>query len=63
MSQVRGTASARPRTLEKLNKKINAALADPKFKAHLADLGGTPLSGSPADFSSFRMKPKSGARW
>jgi tripartite-type tricarboxylate transporter receptor subunit TctC len=37
--------------IEKLNKEINAALADPKFKARLADLGGTPLSGSPADFS------------
>jgi len=37
--------------IEKLNKEINAALADPKFKARLADLGGTPISGSPADFS------------
>jgi tripartite-type tricarboxylate transporter receptor subunit TctC len=37
--------------IEKLNKEINAALADSKFKARLADLGGTPLSGSPADFS------------
>ena len=37
--------------IEKLNKEINAALADPKFKARLADLGGTPVSGSPADFS------------
>jgi tripartite-type tricarboxylate transporter receptor subunit TctC len=37
--------------IEKLNKEINAALADPKFKARLADLGGVPLSGSPADFS------------
>ena len=37
--------------IEMLNKEINAALADPKFKARLADLGGTPISGSPADFS------------
>jgi tripartite-type tricarboxylate transporter receptor subunit TctC len=36
--------------VDKLNKEINAALADPKFKARLADLGGTPLVGSPADF-------------
>jgi len=36
--------------VEKLNKEINAALADPKMKARLADLGGTPLLGSPADF-------------
>ena len=36
--------------VEKLNKEINAALADPKMKARLADLGGTVLAGSPADF-------------
>jgi tripartite-type tricarboxylate transporter receptor subunit TctC len=34
----------------KLNSRINAALADPKIKARLADLGATPLPGSPADF-------------
>ena len=36
--------------VEKLNKEINAGLADPKIKARLADLGGTVLPGSPADF-------------
>jgi tripartite-type tricarboxylate transporter receptor subunit TctC len=36
--------------VDKLNKEINAALADPKMKARLADLGGTVLPGSPADF-------------
>jgi tripartite-type tricarboxylate transporter receptor subunit TctC len=36
--------------VEKLNKEINACLADPNIKARLADLGGTPLLGSPADF-------------
>ena len=36
--------------VEKLNKEINAGLADPKMKARLADLGGTALPGSPADF-------------
>jgi tripartite-type tricarboxylate transporter receptor subunit TctC len=36
--------------IDKLNKQINAALADPKFKARLADLDGTVLGGSPADF-------------
>ena len=36
--------------VEKLNKEINAALADPKMKARFADLGGTALPGSPADF-------------
>jgi tripartite-type tricarboxylate transporter receptor subunit TctC len=33
-----------------LNKEINSALADPKMKARLADLGGTVLPGSPTDF-------------
>jgi tripartite-type tricarboxylate transporter receptor subunit TctC len=36
--------------IEKLNHEINAALADPKVKARLADLGGTVLPGSPAAF-------------
>jgi len=36
--------------VEKLNKEINAGLADPKIKTRLADVGGTALSGSPADF-------------
>jgi tripartite-type tricarboxylate transporter receptor subunit TctC len=36
--------------VEKLNKEINVALADPKMRARLADLGGTPLPGSPAQF-------------
>jgi len=37
----------------KLNKEINAALADPKMQTRIADLGGTPMPGSPADFSKF----------
>jgi tripartite-type tricarboxylate transporter receptor subunit TctC len=36
--------------VDKLNKEINAALSDPKIKTRLADLGGTVLSGSAADF-------------
>jgi tripartite-type tricarboxylate transporter receptor subunit TctC len=36
--------------VEKLNKEINAALADPTIKARLADLGGTALAGSPDEF-------------
>jgi tripartite-type tricarboxylate transporter receptor subunit TctC len=34
----------------KLNSEINAALDDSKMKARLAELGGTALAGSPADF-------------
>jgi tripartite-type tricarboxylate transporter receptor subunit TctC len=33
-----------------LNREINAALADPRMLARFADLGGTPIPGSPADF-------------
>jgi tripartite-type tricarboxylate transporter receptor subunit TctC len=36
--------------IDKLNKEINAGLADPKMQARLADFGGTPLVVSPADF-------------
>jgi tripartite-type tricarboxylate transporter receptor subunit TctC len=36
--------------IEKLNKEINAALADPRIKTRLVDLGGTVLPGSPAEF-------------
>ena len=36
--------------IDKLNREINAGLHDPKVKARLADLGGSPLEGSPADF-------------
>jgi tripartite-type tricarboxylate transporter receptor subunit TctC len=36
--------------IDRLNKEINAALADPEFKARLTHLDGTALGGSPADF-------------
>jgi tripartite-type tricarboxylate transporter receptor subunit TctC len=39
-----------PEIVEKLNKEINAGLADPKLKPQLADLGGIVLPGSHADF-------------
>jgi tripartite-type tricarboxylate transporter receptor subunit TctC len=39
-----------PEIIDKLNKEINAGLADPKMKARLADLGGTVVAGLPADF-------------
>jgi tripartite-type tricarboxylate transporter receptor subunit TctC len=37
--------------VDKLNKAINAGLADPSMQARLADLGGTVLPGTPADFA------------
>ena len=46
-----GAPKATPADIvDKLNKEVNAALDDPKMKARLADLGGTVLLGSPADF-------------
>jgi len=36
--------------VDNLNKAINAGLADPEIKSRLAELGGTVLVGSPADF-------------
>jgi tripartite-type tricarboxylate transporter receptor subunit TctC len=46
-----GAPKATPAEIvDKLNKEINAGLADPKMQARLADFGGTPLVVSPADF-------------
>ena len=36
--------------VDKLNKEINAGLADPKIKARLADMGGMALTGPAAEF-------------
>jgi tripartite-type tricarboxylate transporter receptor subunit TctC len=49
-----GAPKATPAEIvDKLNKETNAGLADPKMQARLADFGGTPLVGSPDDFSKF----------
>jgi tripartite-type tricarboxylate transporter receptor subunit TctC len=40
-------------TIDRLNKEINAALADPKMKARLADLGAVPMPMTPAEFGKF----------
>ncbi|MEA2905076.1 MAG: hypothetical protein QOI12_2463 [Alphaproteobacteria bacterium] len=46
-----GVPKGTPReVVEFLNKEVAAAVADPKMMARLADLGGMPISGSPADF-------------
>jgi tripartite-type tricarboxylate transporter receptor subunit TctC len=39
-----------PEIVDRLNREINAGLADPNMKARLAELGGTAQPGSPADF-------------
>jgi tripartite-type tricarboxylate transporter receptor subunit TctC len=36
--------------IDRLNKEINAGLADPKVQARFADMGGTSLAGSPESF-------------
>jgi tripartite-type tricarboxylate transporter receptor subunit TctC len=45
--------STPPEIVDKLNKEINAGLADPQLKARLVELGSTVLPGSPADFGQF----------
>jgi tripartite-type tricarboxylate transporter receptor subunit TctC len=39
--------------IDKLNKAINAGLADSRMTARIADLGGTVFASSPADFGTF----------
>src|SRR5437899_6013242 len=39
-----------PEIIDRLNKEIAAALADPKIKARFADLGGTAMALTPAEF-------------
>jgi len=42
--------------IDKLNKEINAGVADPKMKARLTDLGGIALRGSPSDFGKLTVE-------
>jgi tripartite-type tricarboxylate transporter receptor subunit TctC len=39
--------------IDKLNKEINAVVADPKMKTRLVELGFVPMSGTPAQFGKF----------
>jgi tripartite-type tricarboxylate transporter receptor subunit TctC len=39
-----------PEIIAKLNKYVNEALADPKVKARIAELGGVPIVATPAEF-------------
>ena len=41
-----------PAVIETLNRAVNDVLAEPAFKAQIADLGGTTLPGSPGDFAA-----------
>ena len=55
-----------PEVIEKLNREINAALADAKCRARLAELGATPFPGSPASYAKLvaedTEKPRSSGR-
>jgi tripartite-type tricarboxylate transporter receptor subunit TctC len=42
--------STPPEIIDRINREINAGLADPNFKARIAGFGGMALVGSPADF-------------
>jgi tripartite-type tricarboxylate transporter receptor subunit TctC len=49
-----GVPKATPAEIvDKLNREINAGLADAAFKARLIDLGGQPFASSPGDFAAF----------
>ncbi len=68
-----GAPKATPaEVIDKLNKAVNDALADPKFSTLLAQTGGVPLAGSPADFGKLiaedtdkwaKVVKFSGAKW
>jgi len=48
-----GMPKGTPReTIEKVNAEVNRALADPKMRERLAELGGTPIGGTPEDFGN-----------
>ena len=42
-----------PDVIAKLNKEINAGLADPKLKARITELGGTPMPMTAGEFEKF----------
>jgi tripartite-type tricarboxylate transporter receptor subunit TctC len=42
-----------PEVIERLNREINAGLADPGLQARIAEAGALPFGGSPADFAKF----------
>jgi tripartite-type tricarboxylate transporter receptor subunit TctC len=46
-----GMPKGTPRDIvEKVNAEVNRALADPKMRERLAELGGRPIAGTPSDF-------------
>jgi tripartite-type tricarboxylate transporter receptor subunit TctC len=63
-SQLYGVGAPKNTPIEiigKLNKEINAGLADPRMKTRFADLGGALLPGSPADYG--KLIAEETAKW
>ena len=54
-------AGTSPEIIAYLNKHIEEALADPKMKQKLADLGGVPMGGTPEDFGKIIVSET--AKW
>jgi tripartite-type tricarboxylate transporter receptor subunit TctC len=50
-----------PEIIDKLNREINTAMADPKIKSRIVDLGGPPIIGSPTDFG--KIIAEDTAKW
>ncbi|MDB5896422.1 MAG: transporter, partial [Ramlibacter sp.] len=49
--------------IERQNREVNAALADPAMRAKLADMGGVPIPGTPEQFWALhRMETEKWAR-
>jgi tripartite-type tricarboxylate transporter receptor subunit TctC len=52
-----GTPKGTPvEIVDRLNREINTGLADPRIKARFAELGLTPLAGTPADFGRLMVE-------
>lgn len=52
-----------PAAIARLNREINAALADPGMRARLAELGGVPIPGTPEEFwATHRMETEKWAK-
>jgi tripartite-type tricarboxylate transporter receptor subunit TctC len=49
-------AGTAPEIIERLNRVINAGLADPHLAARLAELGAVPLTFTPAEFGAYMVK-------
>lgn len=57
-----GMPKGTPRAvIDKVNAEVNLALADPKMRARLADLGGVPIAGTPEDFGQIMAEET--AKW